>query len=100
MIVIGKTKEMYKSDEYPSVKTLINKPNKDKKIILEYLKKGTVTSVSPSILIDVIDNKTKINNLCMMNDGKYAWRSDLIYYFEKYDLELQKDFIEYVLNQQ
>jgi len=34
-----------------------------------------------------------------MSDGKYQWRSDIIYYVEKYDLELPEEFVNYVLEQ-
>jgi len=32
-----------------------------------------------------------------MNDGKYTWRSDVIYYFEKYNLKLPDEFVKEVL---
>lgn len=98
MIVIGKIKENYKDDNLPSIHDIINKPIKDKKIVLDYLEKGKVTSVSPSISRDLINKNNIIKKLYMMNDGIYAWRSDTIYYFEKYDIELQEDFIQHVLN--
>ena len=34
----------------------------------------------------------------MMTDGKYAWRSDVIYYVEKYNMSLLNDFIKHVLS--
>lgn len=34
----------------------------------------------------------------MLEDDKYAWRSDLIYYFEKYNLKLDDDFIAHVMS--
>ncbi len=34
-----------------------------------------------------------------MSDGKYEWRSDVIYYVDKYDMELPDEFIQHVLAQ-
>lgn len=33
----------------------------------------------------------------MYNDGEYAWRSDIIYYVEKYNMRLEEDFVNKVL---
>lgn len=60
------------------------------------MKKCNVIAVSPSIKIDVIDRKTNVGH-CLMSDGEYKWTYDLIYYVEKYDMELPDEFIKHVL---
>lgn len=58
-----------------------------------------ISSASPAIITDLIDPKIKIAELYSMNDGKYGWRSDVIYYVEKHDMELPEEFIQHVLSQ-
>lgn len=99
MIVIGQTLEVYKDAKYPSIRDLINKPIKDKARIINYMKKCKVGAIAPAIITDIIDKETIIPELYMMNDGIYTWRSDVIYYVEKYDMELPEDFIQHVLSQ-
>lgn len=97
MIVIGRVKEIMKDDKYPSIIELISeKEINRKKDIVDYLKRGTITSASPSGIYDVINGEKIDTELQMMNDGKYAWRSDLIYYVEKYNMKLPDDFINHI----
>lgn len=98
MIIIGETRETDNDDNFPSITELINKPMKDKDKIIDYMKKCDVIAVAPGTLIDVIDNSTRISKVALMTDGKYEWRSDLIYYVEKYDMELPAEFIQHVLS--
>ncbi|WP_160680904.1 hypothetical protein [Clostridium sp. C8-1-8] len=99
MIFIGQTYENYKDNRYPLIKDLINKPIIEKEKIIKYMKECKITAVSPAIVTDLINPENKIIGLYSMNDGKYAWNSDLIYYLEKYDMELPEEFIEHVLRQ-
>lgn len=99
MIIIGQTWEFDKDSKYPSIKELINKPIKEKKKVIEYMKKCKVTAVAPAIVRDLINPENKIAELNLMSDGKYEWRSGVIYYVEKYDMELPEEFIQHVLNQ-
>ncbi len=99
MIVIGQTREVYKDDKYPSIGEIVGKPIKEKDKILSYMKNCKISSVSPAIVTDVINPKKKINELYCMTDGTYGWRSDVIYYVEKYDMALPDEFVQYVLNQ-
>lgn len=97
MIIIGQTREVYNDDRYPSIEDLINKPMKEKEKILKYMKNCKITSTSPAIITDLINPEIKFAELYCMTDGKYGWRSDVIYYLEKYDMELPEEFIQHVL---
>ena len=99
MIVIGKFREVYHDNTLPSITELISDtPIQNKNDVLKYLRKGKITSCSPARPHDVITNEAINIPLNCMTDGIYAWRSDVIYYFEKYNLKLDDDFIDYVLN--
>lgn len=99
MIIIGQTREVYKDEKYPSIKDLINKPIKEKEKVIKYMRSCTITSASPAIITDLINPDIKFAELYCMTDGKYGWRSDVIYYVEKYDMELPEEFIQHVLSQ-
>lgn len=99
MIVIGKFKETYNDNRLASIFDAVHDsppPEKDK--VLKYLKSGKAGAMSPSILYDRVSNGAGIikNPVCY-NDGVYAWRSDVIYYYEKYNIDLPDDFIKHVL---
>jgi len=96
MILIGEIQELLKNDKYPSIKTLIHKPMKEKEQVIEYMKKSKVIAAAPAIVRDVLNPEIKIPELLLMSDGKYQWRSDIIYYVEKYDLELPEEFVRHV----
>jgi hypothetical protein len=98
MIAIGEMREVYKDNKYPSIKDLIHKPIKEKEKVIKYMKECKITAVAPARVTDLINPEMKISELCMMTDGKYEWRSDVIYYVEKYDMELPEEFIQHVLN--
>ena len=97
MIIIGKYYEIYNDKSLPSVKNNINIKLENKEIILRYMKKIKPSSSSPAIVKDVITGEKLSIPLECSNDGVFAWRSDVLYYFEKYDLRLPNDFIQYVL---
>lgn len=99
MIIIGKFREIYKDDSCPSIFSAIREgtPEAKEKIIL-YMKNATVSAFAPGFVYDVIDGKHRIGNLKCYTDGKYLWRSDIIYYFDKYNLELPKEFVDHILN--
>ena len=96
MIVIGRIMEN-NGAAYPSIKSMINKPIRNKKAVLDYMKRAKVVAASPAILIDVISNRPINSELLCYSDGKYGWRSDVIYYVDKYDMQLPDEFIDHAL---
>ena len=95
MIEIGTFKEI-ENDDYPEFKAT-EKPIPEKEKVLRYLQDTPDVAVSPSVLRDVFTGERLRMDLCAKSDGVYIWRSDIAYYFEKYDLKLPDEFIEYVL---
>ena len=95
MIVIGKSREIYNDQTLPSIKDNQRKlDSTTKEKIIGHLKTGKITASSPAILRDVFTEEPLGSPLYMQTDGKYAWRSDVLYYFEKYDLDLGEEFIK------
>ena len=99
MIMIGQIREVYEDDKYPSIKELINKPIKEKEEVIEYMRKSKVIAQASAVGKDLINPNNKTLELSLMTDGDYEWRSDIIYYVEKYDMELPEDFINHILSQ-
>ena len=69
-----------------------------KETVIEYLKSFKPSSIAPTIAYDLISGEKLNITLYCSHDDLYYWRSDVIYYFEKYNLKLSDDFINYVLN--
>ncbi len=98
MIFIGEVRELDNDKDLPSIHDLINKPIPEKEKVLRYMKKCRVDAVAPARLRDVIHPENKIADLFLMSDDTYGWRSDVIYYVEKYDMALPEEFVQHVLS--
>lgn len=74
------------------------KPIAYKKELLSYLKNGVWDGVRCSTVYDYIAGKKTGNTMNFFTNGRsYAWTSEEIYHFEKYNIELNEDFIRHVL---
>ncbi|MCR5484548.1 MAG: hypothetical protein K6F09_03025 [Clostridiales bacterium] len=74
---------------------------KDKNIILNYLYSCPRTWFTTGRVIDHVKNvqiETRVDNV--RSDGEYEWSETDIYHFEKYDMPLNDEFINHVLNKQ
>lgn len=93
-------KEVF-GNQFPSMQSMISQnEDRNKALIVAYLKNGKRTAESPSRPIDFVTGKPLNMSLSMQSDGEYTWRSDFVYYYEKYNLKLNPDFISHVLNMQ
>lgn len=88
-------------NEYPSIQSMISSiKDAEKDIIVEYLKSGKHIAESPSRLTDLITGQPIGIPLSMQSDGQYSWRSDVVYYYEKYNIKLNDDFVAHVLKKE
>ena len=70
----------------------------NKQAFYDFLKeKGKLVSVGGIVIDFQTKEWTNIENLDYETDNFY-WNTSDIYHFEKYNLKLNDDFIEYVLN--
>lgn len=93
-------KEIYGSN-YPSIKSLVSSTvDVEKQKIVEYLKKGKHIAESPSRITDFITGQPINIPLSMQSDGQYSWRSDIIYYYENYNIKLNPEFVAHVLKKE
>ena len=78
-------------------KSISAKYDKDEKAkVLSYLKKFEVASFTSAPVVDAFTNEIVAVADNGYTDGKYTWYESEVYYFEEYDLKLDKDFIEYI----
>lgn len=72
---------------------------KDKYLILEYMKSFELYAVSPGRIFDEIEQR-EVSDICysLYTDGQYIWSTRSIYHFEKYNMPLKSEFVEYVLS--
>ena len=98
MIVIGKHRDRY-GDDYPALSTIIqDTPIKEKETVLRYMKSEKLVSAAASgIMRDALTGMSISGDWLAYNDSTYAWDSETIYYFDKYNMDLPVEFIEHVL---
>ena len=70
-----------------------------KKIVLRYLKSFEQCSFTSEPVRDVYSKEIVASADNARSDGVYRWYNSEIYHFEKYNLKINDDFIQYVLNQ-
>lgn len=94
--------ERYKElgfDVSESLKDNISKtPISEKERILQFLKTGTYNGVRCSSIYDYVKNEPTFKDINLYTDGIYEWDDEEIYHFEHYNIKLDDDFIEHVLN--
>ena len=91
--------EMTENPKDISLKNFIGFCSPVKNDILNYFKQNNVANaVVTCSATDYITGKTLNNLIECFDDGFYSWTNEEIYHFEKYDLKLNDDFIEYIIN--
>ena len=98
MKTISKAKEFSGENAHKSIKDLIGKKIPQKSQILSYLKSFEPDCAAGMLLVDEVSGKETALSVEGFEDGIYYWDSREIYHFEKYDMELDKDFIRHVLS--
>ena len=74
--------------------------NNDKvlaKKICDYLKKGTVIAACFGISKDIFDENKVSGDQSLLTDGKYVWPNNLAYYVEEYGVEIDNEFLEFMI---
>lgn len=72
-------------------------PLKDKEKILFFLRSFPPVSITGKVIDAQNGEWTNIDNLDY-ESGDFYWDSSDIYHFEKYDIKLNDEFVQYVLN--
>lgn len=88
----------FEGDSGKSVKDHISTkaiPGKEK--ILSYLKSFPVDGVRCSTLYDFVEDVLYTPTVFFHTDGEYSWDDEETYHFEKYNMELDKAFINKIL---
>ena len=98
MNAISNYKEINGYASSPSIRSGIGFENQNKSVVLEYMKKNEAEAVQSRTMMDYISGTALNGSVECFTDGKYFWTSEEIYHFEKYNLKLNDDFIQYVLN--
>ena len=98
MKIIGQYNELAPDMGFPSMlDSMAKTPYASKETILDYLRNGNVHMVTAAKVVDTLKKaRTKVN-LVFMNDGTYEWSSAIIYYVDKYNLQLPDEFVNHIL---
>lgn len=73
-------------------------PIPEKEKILAYMKQFPCSAFTSEPVFDRYTGDKVVEADNQRTDGEYIWYESWIYYFDKYNLKLNDDFIEYVLN--
>lgn len=76
-----------------------NSKYENQDLILEYLKNGRIIARLPISSYDITTDAKIHDYKLLITDDKYLWNSELIYYIEKYNLRLPKEFEEKIIHQ-
>ena len=97
----GYYKEMTHADDTdPSMLDYIGKKIEYKEEICKYLQNGIVLAACGEVVKDVLHPEKGIAGTPDdMTDGKWIWPGDLAYYVNNYNLQLDDDFVGYMLSQ-
>ncbi len=79
-------------------KSIDKSPIDSKKKVLSYLKSFPECAYTSAPVFDAFNSKKVYDADNARTDGKYTWYESEIYHFEKYNLKLNEDFIQHVLN--
>ena len=89
------------AEEAPSLSTLFAPGKYDEQDkVIDYLKKGKVTLVSPQYDTDAFtgDAIMPLQTTYILSDRKYSWSSDLAYYVKMYNVRLPKEVEDWILS--
>ena len=100
MKAISNVRNFTGDEKAPELKSVIQKSEPEQKNkVLAYLKSFNPDCAAGMFLTDEITGKTIEEGVKGYEDGEYYWDTREIYHFEKYNMKLNEDFIEHVLNQ-
>ena len=90
--------EFTEDPSHDSVIFMLNKPITHKDKILLYLKGKSPDIVLACSAMDYVSKQPVGESLKIFSDSVYSWSNEVVYHFEKYDLELDEEFTQYVLS--
>ena len=79
-------------------KNILSNSITGKEIILNYMKSFSPTLFTSAPVIDIFTNEEVKSADNGYSDGEYTWYESEMYYFDKYNLKLNEDFIKHVLS--
>jgi len=80
-------------------RNLGTEPLPDKDRLLAYMSSREPTAVAPGLCFDHLNGKTSIGAMTVYADDAFFWDNAIIFYFDKYNLELDPAFVDHVLEQ-
>jgi len=98
---VGLIKEHGNAANSKSIIDLMNQPldQHKKSKVVDYMKRGSIIASCPSSIVDKLEPSIRLRSHYVQADEIYQWNSYLIYYLEKYDVELPEEFVNHVLAQ-
>lgn len=80
-------------------KGIFSSKYKCRTIVCQYLDSGEPTSCKAFTFVDIFQGvEIHMERFSTFQKDGWAWDSEDLYYFEKYGMKLEEDFIRHVLN--
>ena len=90
--------ELEPGRNFPKMKDSFSKePYPHKSKVMRFLQGGSVDLARASRAKDVFSGELIPAEVLVMHSGDFYWSNTLVWYVEKYNLRLPKDFEEYIL---
>lgn len=95
MKFITNYKELGGDNDNSLLNHISDKSMENKEKILKYLTNGTYDGVRCASIYDYVKDEPLLGEtIKLFTDGEWYWDSAEIYHFEKYNIELNKEFLK------
>lgn len=86
-------------DEFQPLTELVHdKSIPEKSRVHFYMRRAKSIAAASGRAHDLLTGELIKEELRLFSDGEYVWRTDTLYYFDRYNLSLPQDFINKVKN--
>ena len=98
MKFVTEFKEFHKKCADSMLDHISDQPIEGKEKVLRYLKNAEEDGVRCAGIYDHVEKESTMKTIHLYTDGEYYWTSEEIYHFEKYNIPLNKRFLQKVLS--
>ena len=89
----------FQSEGLPIAELVTDTPIPNKEKVLSYMRNAEELAAATGIAKDAFTGEIIPEEWLAWGDGRYSWDTRILYHFEKYNLRLPDDFIDYILNE-
>ena len=88
------------ADKLPSIKSMVRESrHPDVKVVCDYLRRGDLNGLlAGKNVVDTLDQNMPVitRSIKLLSDGEWVWPEPIIYFLEKYSLDISPEFVSHV----